>query len=161
MPMSHPRDVIRIVLLGLLALGGGSASAAGDPGRGARAFGQCAACHAVEPGVHMTGPSLAHVVGRKAGAIDGFTRYSDALRAAKLTWTDATLDQWLRSPAALVPGNTMTFAGIPDAQAPQYLIAYLKVVAQEKATAVSRPRPQLPELATADAESRVTRMSHC
>ena len=38
-----------------LALGAMStASAAGDPARGARAFGACAACHSLEPGRNLT-----------------------------------------------------------------------------------------------------------
>ncbi|MGH8721466.1 MAG: c-type cytochrome, partial [Burkholderiales bacterium] len=42
--------------------------AASDVERGARAFGACAACHTLEPGRHLTGPSLAGIWGRKAGA---------------------------------------------------------------------------------------------
>ncbi len=41
--------------------------ARGDPHRGAQLFQQSAACHSVEPGGHLTGPSLACVWGRKAG----------------------------------------------------------------------------------------------
>jgi cytochrome c len=132
---------------------------ADDAERGARAFRQCIACHSIEPGLHMTGPSLAGVIGRKAGSIDGFARYSDALRAAKLTWAEASLDQWLRNPAELVPGNTMAFPGIPDAQTRQDIVAYLKAVSHGDAAAP--PRPQFPDLKKADADSRVTRMRHC
>jgi len=158
--MRH-REVLAIaLLLGQLALAEAlPAAAAGDPERGARAFRQCIACHSIEPGLHMTGPSLATVFGRKAGTIEGFTRYSDALRAAKVTWTDLALDQWLRNPAALIPGNTMTLPGIPDAQERQDLVAYLKAVTQGKAA--TQPRPNLPDLRTADAGSKVTRMRHC
>ncbi len=53
--------------------------AAGDPMRGAQAARACIACHSFTPGRHMTGPSLAGVWGRKAGAAEGFERYSDAL----------------------------------------------------------------------------------
>lgn len=156
------RVVFCMFLLGQLALVGvSSAVAAGVAERGARAFRQCLACHSVEPGLHMTGPSLASVTGRKAGTIDGFARYSDALRTANVTWTDAALDQWLRSPAALIPGNTMTFAGIPDTQARQDLVAYLKTVSKGNAAGPAQPRPQLPELKQATAESRVTRMRRC
>ena len=159
--MRYERFLLCPLFVGLLAAGGTSAIAAGGPDRGARAFRQCAACHSVEPGAHMTGPSLAAVFGRKAGTIEGFARYSDALRNAKVTWTEATLDQWLRNPATLVPGNTMTFPGIPDVQVRQDLIAYLKTVSQGKAAATSQPPPRLPDLKKADAQSRVTRMRHC
>lgn len=158
--MRHPEVLAIALLLGQLALADAlPADAAGDPERGARAFRQCLACHSIEPGLQMTGPSLASVVGRKAGTVEGFARYSDALRAAQLTWTEATLDQWLRNPAVLVPGNTMTFPGIPDAQTREDIVAYLKAVA--KGTAAAQPRLQLPDLKKANADSRVTRMRHC
>ena len=157
--MRNRRVLFRALLFGQLALAGAPpASAAGDSDRGARAFRQCAACHAVEPGLHMTGPSLAGVIGREAGTIKGFARYSDALRGSKVTWTDAALDQWLRNPAALVPGNAMTFAGIPDAQMRQDVIAFLEAVSQGRATV---PPPRLADLKTAGPESRVTRLRHC
>lgn len=159
--MQHLRYPVRTPLLVLLALASGAARPAGDPERGAKAFRHCAACHSLAPGVQMTGPSLAGVFGRKAGTVEGFTRYSDALRQAKLAWTEAALDRWLRDPAALVPGNSMTFPGIPDAQVRQDLVAYMKAVAQSKAPAKPAPGPLLPDLKQADAESRVVRMSHC
>jgi len=45
------------------------AQAAGDAARGARVFQACAACHSVQPGEHMTGPSLADVWNRKQWSI--------------------------------------------------------------------------------------------
>ena len=68
----------------------------GNPGRGAAVFGQCAACHSVEPGVHLTGPSLAAIWGRRAGTVGGFGRYSSALKHAGITWDAPTLDGWSR-----------------------------------------------------------------
>ncbi len=59
-------------------------------------FGQCAACHSVEPGVHLTGPSLAAIWGRRAGTVGGFGRYSSALKHAGITWDAPTLDGWSR-----------------------------------------------------------------
>ena len=55
------------------------------------AFAQCAACHAVEPGKHGVGPSLAGVFGTKSGDIPGYV-FSDAMKNAGLTWDEATLD---------------------------------------------------------------------
>jgi cytochrome c len=97
-----------------------------DAAKGQRLFQACAACHSIEPGRHLTGPSLAGVVGKKAGTAEGFRRYSDALKSADLVWNEGTLDAWLADPAALVPGNLMTFPGIKDPAARQDLIAYLK-----------------------------------
>src|SRR2546423_1336539 len=88
------------------------AGAAGDPKRGAQLFQQCMACHSVQPGEHLTGPSLAHVWNHKAGTAPGFMRYSDVLLGAGLTWNPATLDKWLAGPQQLVPGTSMTFPGV-------------------------------------------------
>ncbi|OHC82465.1 MAG: cytochrome C [Rhodospirillales bacterium RIFCSPLOWO2_12_FULL_67_15] len=120
----------RIFLAVALVLGGiaaaATANAAGDTEAGARAFSACAACHSLEPGRHMTGPSLAHLWGRKAGTAEGFARYSPALKSADIVWNDATLDAWLADPKALVSGNTMIFPGIKDAKARVGLIGFLK-----------------------------------
>ena len=107
--------------------------AAGDAGRGARIFSQCAACHSIQPGEHMTGPSLSHVWKRKAATAEGFRRYSDALKAAGLTWNETTLDRWLSGAEKLVPGTSMAFPGIADERARHDVIAFLKAVEEGKA----------------------------
>ncbi len=66
-----------------------------DPEAGARVFGVCAACHSLEPGRHMTGPSLAGILGREAGTAPGFDRYSEALRESELVWDTHSLDAFL------------------------------------------------------------------
>jgi cytochrome c len=118
-----------------LATTGLSASAAGDAARGARVFQQCAACHSVQAGQHMTGPSLANVFGRKAASVPGFERYSDALRHSNIVWAPQALDKWIANPQAMVPGTAMTFAGIRDGSARADLVAYLKAVSEGKAPA--------------------------
>ena len=42
-------------------------SVAGDPAAGRQVFRKCQACHSMEPGKNILGPSLANVLGRKAG----------------------------------------------------------------------------------------------
>jgi cytochrome c len=91
------------------------------------AFAQCMSCHAVEPGKHGVGPSLAGVFGTKAGSVAGFS-YSDANKNSGLTWDEATLDTYLTSPAKLVPGTKMTFVGMPDAAKRKEVIDYLKTL---------------------------------
>jgi cytochrome c len=109
--------------------------AAGDPDHGAVVFGACIACHSVEPGEHLTGPSLAHVWGHKAGTAEGFARYSDAVKHAKVVWNERTLDQWLRNPAKFIPHNYMPFPGIEKSKDRLDVIAYLKAVSEGHATA--------------------------
>lgn len=122
-------DLIPVALVALVTLSlAGGADAAGDPERGERVYGVCRGCHALEPGRHLTGPSLADFWGREAGTIEGFGRYSPALAAAELVWNEKTLDAWLEDPQALVPDNRMAFQGIDDADARADLVAFLESV---------------------------------
>lgn len=106
--------------------------AAGDADAGARVYGVCAACHSLEPGRHMTGPSLAEVWGRGAGSVDGFGRYSGAMREAEIVWDEQTLNAFLADPQALIPGNRMQFGGIGDAETRADLVAFLEEATQER-----------------------------
>lgn len=112
-------------------------AAAGDVARGQRVFQACVACHSTDPGRHMTGPSLANLLGRKAGTARGFLRYSDALKKSGVVWNEETLQRWLAGPQAFVPGNTMPFAGIRDAQARADVIAFLEAMSEGKARGLS------------------------
>ncbi|HEX9789688.1 MAG TPA: c-type cytochrome [Kiloniellales bacterium] len=105
------------------------ATAAGDADRGKKAFLKCVVCHSATPNVHKTGPSLAGIWGHNAGTAEGFDRYSDAIKASDIVWTDEMLDTWLRDPHALVPGTTMNFRGIENASERQDVVAYLKRLA--------------------------------
>src|SRR5258708_436829 len=101
----------------------------GDAQRGAQAFRACAACHSLEPNKNMTGPSLAGVLGRKAGTLKSFDRYSPALKSAQVTWDAKTLEDWLAEPERVIPGNHMTIPGITDARTRADLIAFLESAA--------------------------------
>jgi cytochrome c len=94
-------------------------------GQGARVFRACTACHSLEANRNMTGPSLAGVWNRKAGGLASFTRYSDAIKLSGITWNEQSLDGYLKNPAEFMPGNHMTFPGIPDDQARASVIASL------------------------------------
>ena len=91
------------------------------------AFGQCRACHSIQPGMTLVGPSLAGVYGRKAGSVAGFA-YSDGLKGLGVSWDEASLDKWLTDPAKMVPGTKMGFAGYADAAQRKAVIAYLKTL---------------------------------
>ncbi len=88
---------------------------------------QCRACHAVEPGRHGIGPSLAGIYGTKAGEIPGYM-VSEALKSSGVVWNDAALDKWLQGPSKMVPGTKMVYAGMPDAAKRAEVIAYLKAL---------------------------------
>lgn len=101
---------------------------AGDPAPGEKLFkAKCSICHAIEPGKNKLGPSLAGVVGRPSGSIEGF-KYSPANKAAGLTWDVATLDKYLTDPKAMVKGTTMTFPGDKNDSERADLIAYLQTL---------------------------------
>lgn len=104
-----------------------SAAATTAAGGKPAAFAQCAACHAVEPGKHGVGPSLAGVYGTKSGDIAGYA-FSEAMKSANLTWDDATLDQYLTNPMKMVPGTKMTYAGLADPAQRKAVIEYLKTL---------------------------------
>lgn len=116
-----------MLIAGILAASSLSAENDGDPRRGAQGYRACVACHALEPGLHLSGPSLGNVLGREAGSAEGYRRYSPALREASFEWNAATLDAWLSDPANMVPGNYMVFRGIEDHQARADLVAFLQV----------------------------------
>jgi cytochrome c len=151
----------------LLLLAAPAVMAAGDVKRGAQLFGQCMACHSVKPGDHQTGPSLAHVWNQKAGRVEGFSRYSDALKGAQITWNEPTLDKWLVNPAQLVPGTTMTFAGLKERQARQDVIAYLKAVDENRAPPAAKGggmmgmARQKADLKNAPPPGQVRSIQHC
>lgn len=159
-----PAPFLGALALGLLALD----ASAGDAARGARLFGQCAACHSTRPGEHLTGPSLAHVWDHKAATAEGFTRYSDALKRSGLQWNEATLDKWLANPERLVPGTSMTFPGLRSEQDRQDVIAYLKALdesrappAQQGGMGMMGMQQRRPDLRKAPPEGQVTAIKYC
>ena len=100
---------------------------AADLENGRRIFARCRSCHTITPGgPNMTGPNIYGVFGRAAGADAKFS-YSHAMRTAGFTWDADKLDHWLENPRTFLPGNKMTFAGLPDATDRRDVIAFLKV----------------------------------
>jgi cytochrome c len=102
-----------------------ASAVAADPEAGKAVLrSQCTICHTVQQGQNKTGPSLFGIVGRKTAAAPGF-HYSEANQKANLTWDAATLDKYLTSPKAVVPGTAMTYPGLKDDPKRADLIAYL------------------------------------
>lgn len=103
-------------------------AAGGDPVHGKTVFARCAACHDLNTGKTVLGPSLKGIIGRKAGSVPGFA-YSPAMKAKAIDWTPGNLDAFITAPTHFVPGTRMPFAGIPDAKDRADLIAYLEQAA--------------------------------
>lgn len=115
--------------LAALALGGAPALAEGDAKAGKKAFKRCAACHGVKEGRHKVGPSLHAIVGRPAGTLEGYDKYSQALEGSGLVWDEPTLAAFLTDPEGTVPGNTMRFRGVKEGDLAN-LIAYLNTLSE-------------------------------
>ncbi len=118
-----------------LALAAGFASPlaarAADLAAGKQQFNKCRACHSLEKGKNIIGPSLYGLFGRKAGSIPGYN-YSEANKKSGITWNETTLLEYLRKPQAVVPGTKMTFAGIRSERERKDLIAFLKIATAPK-----------------------------
>lgn len=106
----------------------------GDAVAGRQIFKKCQACHSLELGKTILGPSLAGIVGRKSGAEPNFN-YSPAMKQAGLTWDAATLDAYLVDPQKLVSGNRMPFPGLKTDQERKDVIAFLAAPVAPAATA--------------------------
>ncbi|WP_343228415.1 c-type cytochrome [Sphingomonas yunnanensis] len=100
--------------------------AAADAGRGARLFGQCAACHTIGAAAgDRNGPNLHGAMGAPVAGVSPRYGYTAALRGRGGRWTDAAMDAWLTDPAAVAPGTAMRFPGVRDPLDRADLIAYL------------------------------------
>ena len=107
----------------VLAVGHAAPSfASGDAAHGATIYHECMICHSLDK--NGIGPTHRDVFGRKAGSVPDYN-YSAALKGSNLVWNEATLDQWLTNPQALVPGTKMMFS-VDDAQDRADVIAFLK-----------------------------------
>jgi cytochrome c len=129
--------IVSISCLSLLAACSGKQPEAADTGtttetasvapvsNGEKVFAKCMACHSLEAGKNLIGPSLHGIVGRKAASLEGFM-YSDAMKASGIIWTEDQLSEYLTQPQKKVPGTRMSFPGLPTEQDRTDVIAYLK-----------------------------------
>ncbi len=99
-------------------------ASAADAAHGKQLYEQCIACHSLKAGEQTLGPSLAGVIGRKAGTLDDF-RYSPPMKRSAITWTRETIGSFLADPQKDVPGNRMPFSGMPEAKDRDDLLEYL------------------------------------
>jgi cytochrome c len=114
---------VRIVLVGVALAGGATAQDQGGPGF--ELFQQhCRTCHVMEEGDNRLGPSLHGVIGREAGAVEGFA-YSPSMRGSGVVWDEAALDAFLADPKGFMSGNRMLYQGMADAEDRAAVIDYM------------------------------------
>ena len=116
---------VSVMVLGF-GLSANSAFASGDVAAGEKVFKKCKACHVVDAEKHKTGPHLVNIMGRVAGSVDGYKKYSKAMKSSGIVWNEETLDGYLEKPKAYVKGTRMVFAGLRKESDRANVIAYLK-----------------------------------
>jgi cytochrome c len=100
--------------------------AAGDPKKGKDVFAEeCGDCHSATPGKNKKGPGLFGVMGRKAGSVNDFSGYSEAMKQSEIAWSTDKVDSYISQPRKVVPGGKMKYDGLDDSAARADVIAYL------------------------------------
>ena len=109
-----------------VAMSGSQTFAAGDAAAGEKVFKKCRACHVVDKEQNRTGPHLVNLFGRTAGTVDGYKKYSKAMKNSGIVWNEETLDGYLKAPKKYLKGTRMAFAGLKKESDRANVIAYLK-----------------------------------
>jgi cytochrome c len=113
-----------IIGIALFAASAGAALAQ-DVQAGETSFRKCQPCHDVGADAkNKMGPPLNGLEEHKSGAIEGYS-YSEANKNAGITWSEASFKEYIKDPAAKVPGTKMVFPGIKDEKEAGDLWAYL------------------------------------
>jgi cytochrome c len=109
--------------LGVLAA---APTMAGDIKAGEKVFKKCKACHVVDKEKNKTGPHLVNIMGRTAGSLESYKKYSKALKESGIVWNEETLDGYLENPKKYIKGTKMAFGGLKKEKDRENVIAYLK-----------------------------------
>ena len=91
---------------------------------GLKVFKKCKACHTLAEGKHKVGPSLAGIIGAKAGAIEGY-KYSKVMGGSDIVWTVENLTAFLTKPKKFMKGTKMAFNGLKKPKDIENLLAYI------------------------------------
>ena len=98
---------------------------AADIKAGEKVFKKCKACHYADREKHKTGPHLVNIIGRTAGSLEDYKKYSKAMKASGIVWDETTLADYLRAPKKYIKGTKMAFVGLKKDADIENVIAYL------------------------------------
>jgi cytochrome c len=85
----------------------------------------CSTCHEERERWNKVGPSLAGLMGRRAGSVSGY-EYSAAMREFDIEWDEDALVAFLVDPTITVPDTKMVIEPVDDPDERAALIYYLK-----------------------------------
>jgi cytochrome c len=109
-----------------LALSGKQGFAVGDAAAGEKVFKKCKACHVVNKEQNRTGPHLFNLIGRPAGSLEGYKKYSKVMKNSGIVWDEETLDAYLKAPKKYLKGTRMAFVGLKKDTDRSNVITYIK-----------------------------------
>ena len=118
------RSATVALAVGLALVSAGPVLAA-DIKAGEKVFKKCKACHYADREKHKTGPHLVNLIGRTAGSLEDYKKYSKAMKASGIVWNEVTLAEYLRAPKKYIKGTKMTFVGLKKDADIENVIAYL------------------------------------
>ena len=114
-----------VALAAGLALFSSGPVLAADIKAGEKVFKKCKACHYADREKHKTGPHLVNLIGRTAGSLEDYKKYSKAMKASGIVWNEETLTDYLRAPKKYIKGTKMAFVGLKKDADIENVIAYL------------------------------------
>ena len=118
-------NTTKILALGVAAAIAVSSGSALAKSKGEKLFKKkCATCHTMEAGKHKIGPSLAGVMGRKAGSTD-FSKYK-ALKDSDIVWDEDNIDKWIANPKKFIGKPTAMTVKVKKEKERDAIIDYLK-----------------------------------
>ena len=132
----------------------GTVLAKADVAAGASIAQRCTQCHDITNAKTIKiGPPLWGIINRPRASVAGFS-YSSGMKSGSDPWTYEHLFRYIKSPAIMVPGTKMSFAGLRSAEDRINLLAFLRTNADSPAP-IPPPAPAAPAEAAAPASGAI------